>query len=185
MKYLKLYEARLNSQNASYCLHHSTNSMVSGDYFNTLNGAKQKALELMSKGHTSTLEIFKRGYHSTTQFEYLVNWWGQGYWRNVSSDELKKGDLSYFEKYIYGIEKALFCSDPHFNFYKILDGNYTLLRRLKNTKYWDLIIKYTHEIIKDLSMYKDIQEQVPDIWEEMVTNNPEYKSLGDLGQMGF
>lgn len=43
------------------------------------------------------IEIFSTGprFHSTTQYEFLLSWWGGGYWENIS-----KGNPKVLEKKI-------------------------------------------------------------------------------------
>ena len=63
-----------------------------------ISSAKKIAKELTNKPNMKDVEIFKSspGFHSTTQEEYLIAWWGDGsYWDNMSkkNPELLKKKL--------------------------------------------------------------------------------------------
>ena len=191
MKYIKLYEGRkaANSTYNNYSVHHDTDNMSSADYFWDLNKAISRAYELIKKGHTSNVEIFKNGLHSTTQEEYLVKWWGRGYWYNIARTRSAKGDLNIFKKYLYGIEKALW-DKPHFNIIKII-GDYMdspesfKIIKDKEPFIWSKIKENIIEIIgTDYKLYDYIRDNIPDIWNE-IKNNPDVNHAADLGYIGF
>ena len=53
------------------------------------------------------IEVFSAGakFHSTTQYEFLLMWWGTGYWENVSKEnpkvlEKKIETISFIQKHL-------------------------------------------------------------------------------------
>lgn len=75
---------------------HYSDGIAQGKKFNDLKKANQFVSDTIKNNKKlQHIEIFKTGsgFHSTTQDEFLVSWWGKGsYWDNVSkkNPELKK-----------------------------------------------------------------------------------------------
>ena len=71
---------------------HFSDGITQKQMFKDLNKALSFAKELIKKPKMKNVELFKNkpGFHSTTQEEYLIYWWGNGsYWDNVSKREPK------------------------------------------------------------------------------------------------
>jgi hypothetical protein len=165
VKYIKLYEARraaANSSHFSYSVNHSTYNVASADYYWDYNKCLHKAIQLLNDGHTSNLEIFKSGYHSTTQEEYLVKWWGLGhYWHNTAMKNAETGDFSLFKKYLYGIEE--FFNE-------------------RNTK---ILINRILSNPNSFTIFNKIKKNYPNLWHKFTEVNNEIDKASNMGGMGF
>ncbi len=171
MKYIKLYEARqrlANSDNFSYAVHHSTSNIASCDYYWDYSKAYNRAIELIKNGKTSNLSIFKRGYYSSSQEEYLVKWWGSGsnYWYNRSMGDIENGDFELINKYIYGIDA--FLSKDNIN---------AIINRILSTD--SVIINNSYKV------FNKIKKDYPNIWGKFKEVNHNIDSSADMGGMGF